>query len=543
MAEIDIGTKIIEQEGLEAPDFTQVQEGDVVKLATGSFRFTPEGTFEPVGLSSEQGILDIEAARKKQETLTGPIGITSAEQFQTKTGREATSAELQQIDAGILSFDPATGKTFSQPKTIQEGAEDERTPEEIETDRLISMGVSSADMTGAQRLSVDLRKQEIEVQEAKNKLKNFDQLMGQDPQLRNILQSIGATWDTRVTEMADINRRRQGALQTLGFRLGIPQTGAAVFGGIISAEERASMARIADIEAKKGAALLSAETAYRSEKWDQYVEFVDQAEKEYNQQIEAVKEFNEKVVEKNKIALEQSRKDTALSLLQEGITDPLTIASITGLELEEVGDMITALDFENRIESVIHGVELTFSSLEGKEATSYLKEEAERLGVPQKQLASAVAERALKREAEETAINIKERSQTLAEQRELRIREENLRRGKFDENDRFEIGGIQVSGSTAAVINGVSSLKGLTPSVRQGVESDLNRLEVFSDTPPQWFRDRMEQELQQSLLDEPLQEFWDEFKDVIFPEEEDEEETGTSELSDEEFLKQLREGI
>jgi len=74
------------------------------------------------------------------------------------------------------------------------------------------------------------------------------------------------------------------------------------------------------------------------------------------------------------------------------------------------------------------------------------------------------------------------------------------------------------SPQTNSVLNGISSLRTLTPSVRQDVERDLDSLGFGSNEPPQWFRDEMEQAAQQSLVPEFLKEMWIEYKKSILEE-------------------------
>ena len=423
----------------------QIKElsGDLTNLSSGLESFSSSLGEQSV-ISTDTMAGKVDKATTTKDQLSGPTQVTSAKQFKSLTGREPELDEKSQIEAGVLSYDPSTGKTFSTPKTF---SADTRTEEQIRLDQIISLGgvpeeggTIRKDLTSEEELSVGLRRQKIELEEAKSKLRYFDNMMANDPQLKSIQNAVASMWDTRVKEMQDINRRTEQNLKTLGFRLGAQQTSGAMFATVVSAQERDSMAKISDLEAKKQTALLEAASAYRSDKWDQYVAFVDEAETEYNNQIKAIKEFNKVVKEQQEKALAKARNDAALSMLQGGVTDPLAIAQAIGLELKDVSDMIEDLDFKTRIDSVVDGIELVFSSLTGDEATEFLKKQAKEFGIPPKQLFNAVTKKALERQAKEKAQSIqeraqatRERAQALAEAKEAaRLREKGSEGKYFD---------------------------------------------------------------------------------------------------------------
>ncbi|GAH53868.1 unnamed protein product, partial [marine sediment metagenome] len=248
----------------------------------------------------------------------------------------------------------------------------------------------------AERADVTAARGQLET--ARADLRSFDATIGQDPQLRRILDTISATWDIRIRDMEEANRRREQSMETLGIRLGARWAGGTrgVFGGIVSAEERAGIQRVADIEAKKQASLLNAEIAFREEEWDRYGEMVDLAEEEYKEQVEELEALNEATLEQNKMIFEETQKAVALDLLRSGVTDPLEIQRASGMELDEIGDLIDVLDFEGRIEGIIAATELEYTALETGHA-EFIKSRAEGMGVPAEMLQSAIVERALSR--------------------------------------------------------------------------------------------------------------------------------------------------
>ena len=74
------------------------------------------------------------------------------------------------------------------------------------------------------------------------------------------------------------------------------------------------------------------------------------------------------------------------------------------------------------------------------------------------------------------------------------------------------LGGVGISAGTASIINGMQSFGDLSSSQRDDVSTDLGKLGFFSDTVPNWFKDRIEQAKQQSFTQEGLSGEWDDFK-------------------------------
>jgi hypothetical protein len=150
---------------------------------------------------------------------------------------------------------------------------------------------------------------EAELRSAQNKLNNFSATMASDPVLSGMLSGISSQWDQRIEEMKRANTSRSAALKTTGIRLGSRYTGGdgGMFGSIITEEERQGVERIAKLEAEKQAALLAARSAYEGQKWDQYVKMVDQAEKNYERQLNAIKELQEAQAAQDKRIQDQKK--------------------------------------------------------------------------------------------------------------------------------------------------------------------------------------------------------------------------------------------
>jgi|SRR3989344_2521506 len=70
-----------------------------------------------------------------------------------------------------------------------------------------------------------------------------------------------------------------------------------------------------------------------------------------------------------------------------------------------------------------------------------------------------------------------------------------------------QVSGINVTNPT---LNAFSGFAPQTPTERSQLQTDIRNLGLDSETPPDWFRQQAEEQLQQSLLPERLKQLWDE---------------------------------
>lgn len=183
-------------------------------------------------------------------------------------------------------------------------------------------------------------------------------------ELQNNINSIVQGWDARITQMEDINARREKTFETLGFRTGAQFSGGVrggVFGGVIAEEERQGVMRIGELEALKQADIMKAKEAARTQNWNVYVQQVAAAEKKYQEQIDTITKLNKLYVEKQaemeeeekamikterSITLDRSIDD----LLKQGITDPATI--LDHLNYDDAGSLIGDVTLKEIKESI-----------------------------------------------------------------------------------------------------------------------------------------------------------------------------------------------
>ena len=217
-------------------------------------------------------------------------------------------------------------------------------------------GGGETPQTSSEQIQLD--KDKAEYASTVLQLKNFSSNLANDPALVNMLTGISGQWDVRIKEQEQINKSRNAAMTTAGFRLGSRYAGGSIgpTAGIISAEERAGMDKIASLIAQKDQSLLEAKSAYETKKWTQYSKLVDIAEKAYSDSRKAVSDLNKITIEENKKRKEEVTKANNLmaiaTLIKNGMSNPveiLTSLNKLGYSIDSatLKDAMDALNIEN----------------------------------------------------------------------------------------------------------------------------------------------------------------------------------------------------
>ena len=190
-------------------------------------------------------------------------------------------------------------------------------------------GGGETPQTSSEQIQLD--KDKADYDSAVSQLKNFSGNLANDPALINMLTGISGQWEVRIKEQEQINKSRNAAMTTAGFRLGSRYAGGSIgpMAGIISAEERAGMDRIASLLAQKDQALLEAKSAYETKKWTQYSKLVDIAEKAYSDSLKAVSDLNKITIEEDNKRKEKLREEKMILDTEKIITDLINVEGIT----------------------------------------------------------------------------------------------------------------------------------------------------------------------------------------------------------------------
>lgn len=242
------------------------------------------------------------------------------------------------------------------------------TPDAVQ--KLLNQGFYSVDVMGdvpSWATTGDVESGRLSAQLAEAKKQKDDLIAGMakfmvtDEQLAAQLKGIESVFDSRITSMQDINRRREASLKTTGLRIGSRYTGGdgGVFGGIVTEEERQGVSRITELEAQKQAAIAAARDAARTGNWKIYEQQVSAAQSTYKDQVAAVTEFNKTLAENNKKIAEDAQKlrerdqqaarDTSVAaLLAQGVNDPVQMLGF----LNSAGGNFTAKDIADGIKNL-----------------------------------------------------------------------------------------------------------------------------------------------------------------------------------------------
>lgn len=291
----------------------------------------------PLIISSEQGLEEKIKADNTLKSLGGatpPAPTTGASPAPTpEPTQPSAGSRLSREDASRLFGTDFTGVTMNPDGTF--------TPDTAALGRIPGQATPAPAKSQEQQELDDSGK---ELERLKNELSQYTI---SDAQLQNTISNITARWDARISQMKDINARRERAFETTGLRLGSRYTGgkAGTFGGIVAAEERQGLIRIGELEAQKQEAILGAQEAARKNNWTLYSKQVELAEKAHEEKLKAVQKLNEAQKKQDEELKKESQKQTrafAISdVIAQGVTDREEIFKIMNYDDEGklVGDI------------------------------------------------------------------------------------------------------------------------------------------------------------------------------------------------------------
>ena len=327
-----------------ALDVPKMQEGDILDVGGVQKTLNPEGNLTELGIiSTDQVAQNVQQDTQRLSELSGTPTVGMTRQFggQNQTFGADNNWHVQEptVPTNTVPTEPAKIKYINLDGQTTELSGEALTPEAVQA--LKNQGYFPQESSGnvpswAAIGNVDQGKLEAEAAKAKKEkddlIAGMSSFMMSDAELASQINSISGLYDTRIRDMEDINKRRKGALETTGLRLGSRYTGGSggVFGGIVTEEERQGSQRITELQAQKEGAINAAKVAAKAQKWTIYSKQLDLAEKAYQDQQEALKEFNKTLVEQNKKIAEEKIKVVEAERLQEVeglVSDALTKTS------------------------------------------------------------------------------------------------------------------------------------------------------------------------------------------------------------------------
>ena len=321
------------------------REGDIIPFEKEKYTIRPGGEVEKVlgnepflkQPSSELGVMTSDIAdgyvQQGNQTLDKLSGVDTnyylksgetTEQYnqrieQYRASKTPVAAETKPVETktGKIKFLNLNGQTQEKDQNI--------TPEEYQN--LINQGFYVIESSGSipswiTTGDVQSGKMQAELNQARQEkdqlIANMSKYMVSDAQLNSQIQGINSMYDSRIADMERINRQREGAIKTLGVRIGSRYTGGTggVFGGIITEEEREGVSRITELQNQKMQAVNAAKSAANTQNWQVYGKQLDLAQKKYEEQTEAVKDYNKLLKENNKKILEYQKTKLEIDKLK-----------------------------------------------------------------------------------------------------------------------------------------------------------------------------------------------------------------------------------
>ena len=297
-------------------------------------------SFEPIVISPQTAEKEIKKATEKSAIL----------QLVPPEKPEKPKVEIPKPEPlTLINSETLLEETFADPSLNRQRISDLMSTGNYEVSSgTLPTGIMADGKIDEEQSKLDEYKQEIDENTAKLKSLNIMN----DPEFQLIASGIESQWNTRIESMRQINKSRTGSMTQLGTRLGSRYL-AGGMAGIISEEEKQGMNRIAELETQKQSALAQAQKSFRAEKWDEYVDLINIAEKRYNTEVDEIDKLNKKVTEENKKLDEENlniNRDIMISELSGiGITNKnevLKFLNDNGIKstLKQVGDALKILE-------------------------------------------------------------------------------------------------------------------------------------------------------------------------------------------------------
>jgi len=475
------------------PQETEISEGGIQALydagiktesptdTLGTSRLTPEGTWRPVNQSpaviTSQSVED-QTTKNIQQQQGDVRSATQGGWYRTKEGTT------------IYVGDPSMNKDLvagAQYLGMKKPSEDEE--KNIDAEMLKSLSGDEQEDLKAGMASADSQIEQINGQ--------LDSILtGQDELLRQQLEYLKSKYEARRNQMRDINQRKYAAQQQIGIRTGGQRYDPIGEGNILGVEEVAGMARIAEIDADERAEIAAAQQALAKNKWELLSDKRDRIEKLREEKADLLKEQVKLGLEREKKIREEeikfSRDNAIAGIVAQGITDPLQILNF--INYDESGRLIGDVTSEE--------VANTLSNLlpKAKETGDYVfpKDKIEKLIGGGLDFGSI---QSIQDDINEYGLTTVLEGLTDPKQKAL---VESL----------FALEVPKEKGARNLITISEARSLGLPISL-VGKSQDEIIQSLSLTTPPDWFREVMEQQSQMSFRPEILAEEWSKFREEI----------------------------
>lgn len=309
------------------------QEGLYMGKGADTAKFSSENVpiRKPIGMiTSQQGKGIVSKADQKINNLSP---ITATPTAPTSEGGTATTPTTTPTTPAETTNDYITylNQNTGQEMTLKGNAITDQAKADAEKQ---GYTVASSEISGV-KTTPEMARIQSELDSATRETNSFmsrlESMLITDKELASETRQIRSKYNARQQEMAEINKRRQVAMETLGIRTGMRYTGGTggIMGGILSEEERQGLMRIEEIENDKQDAILNAKKAAREQNFKLYAQLADKAEKKQAEKVTELQALKKAQAEQDAKIAEEKKQMEYDSLIAEqlatGETDPIKI--------------------------------------------------------------------------------------------------------------------------------------------------------------------------------------------------------------------------
>ena len=297
--ELDIAQTRVDQGIAGQP--TETNAGDVANLAYGKEDYSPVSS-----LSTDDAIST--TIRNKDYLDEKHPDLFSS--------RPEEKKDLPEITPKITEEKPEEKPKEEGTFTIEEAREiwgDDFTGLKMTEDGKFKPDASAwerAGITGIEEEPVSMAEQDLSVlddqmQDLYDDFSNYN--IDTDPDYQNQVQNIRGQFDAMKRNMNQVNKSRENAMTTLGYRIGAAQYAGSVMAGIVGEEIGQGNERIAEINRKESMAVSLARQAFQDSNWKQFNIEMTALKDIRSNKADELQRYNDKLVNLNKNLREQEK--------------------------------------------------------------------------------------------------------------------------------------------------------------------------------------------------------------------------------------------
>lgn len=328
---------------------------------------------EDVGIiSSDDGV---DAVNQGREFLDQVAPAYTSEQYDKDLAAEKASKAEGVVEEEVKE-EEAAGKSFDFEDLLEMGIKDFSNFTQTADGKFKpnaqgfeDIGVSGVEDEKQNQLEAEVEETNARIEGLVNDFDSYN--VDQDPAYNTFASNIRAEYDKMRRNMEDKNRRRQRALETMGLRTGVSQYAGSVGSGIISEEITQANERIGDIVRQEQQAIAGARSAFESNSYTKFSQKVDALKTLREGKADALKNYNDKLVEANKAMQEEEKFELEVAKFQLDIMNKSKTPEIKEYEFAKtqgfVGDILDYKLYKEEIKKTTEGINQLGNTLSPQE--------------------------------------------------------------------------------------------------------------------------------------------------------------------------------